>query len=92
MRSFFRVLRDSRTRSRPGLTEAGCSVRQGRLGREALAQVTCVAKPDTILAWRRKLIAKKFDGSKHRRYPGRPPIEPNLEQSAARLSFRMTPP
>ena len=50
-----------------------------RLGRKALAQVACVAKPDTILAWYRKLIAQKFDGSKHRRDPGRPPIEPKLE-------------
>ena len=43
-----------------------------RLGRRALAQVACVAKPDTILRWYRKLIAEKFDGSKHRSYPGRP--------------------
>ena len=45
-----------------------------RLGRKSLKQVTCVAKPDTILAWYRKLVARKFDGSKHRSYPGRPPI------------------
>ena len=44
-----------------------------RLGRKALAEVARVAKPDTILAWYRRLIASKFDGSKHRRYPGRPP-------------------
>ena len=50
-----------------------------RLGRNALAQVACVAKPDTILAWYRRLIAQKFDGSKNRRYPGRPRIEPKLE-------------
>jgi putative transposase len=50
-----------------------------RLGRKALAQVACVAKPDTILAWYRKLIAHKFDGSKHRTYPGRPRIDPKLE-------------
>jgi hypothetical protein len=50
-----------------------------RLGRKALAQVASVAKPDTILAWYRKLIAYKFDGSKYRRYPGRPRIEPKLE-------------
>jgi hypothetical protein len=31
-----------------------------------------VAKPDTILGWYRRLIARKFDGSKHRCYPGRP--------------------
>ena len=50
-----------------------------RLGRKALAQVTCVAKPDTILAWYRRLIARKFEGSKYRRYPGRPRIEPKIE-------------
>ena len=49
-----------------------------RLGRKALAQAASVAKPDTILAWYRKLIAYKFDGSKYRRYPGRR-IEPKLE-------------
>ena len=50
-----------------------------RLGRKALAQVACVAKPDTILAWYRRLIAQNFDGSKHRRYPGRLLVEPKLE-------------
>ena len=50
-----------------------------RLGRKALAQVASVARPNTILAWYRKLIACKFDGSKYRRYPGRPRIEPKLE-------------
>ena len=50
-----------------------------RLGRKALAQVACIAKPDTILGWYRKLIAQKFDGSKHRSYPGRPSVEAKLE-------------
>jgi hypothetical protein len=39
-----------------------------RMGRRALEQVASVAKPETILAWHRKLIARKFDGSK--RLPG----------------------
>src|SRR5215216_2552503 len=43
-----------------------------RLGRKALKEVARVAKPDTILAWYRRLIAQKFDGSKYRSYPGRP--------------------
>ena len=43
-----------------------------RLGRKALKHVARVAKPDTILAWYRRLIAEKFDGSKYRSYPGRP--------------------
>src|SRR6266704_671569 len=45
-----------------------------RLGRKALREVACVAKPDTILAWYRNLIARKFDGSQSRQYPGRPSV------------------
>ena len=40
-----------------------------RLGRKALEKVACAAKPDTILAWYRRLIARKFDGSQSRTYP-----------------------
>jgi hypothetical protein len=43
-----------------------------RLGRKVLAEVATVARPDTIQAWYRKLVASKFDGSKARRDPGRP--------------------
>jgi putative transposase len=50
-----------------------------RLGRKLLSDVACVAKPDTILGWYRRLIARKFDGSKHRSYPGRPRIHPEVE-------------
>jgi putative transposase len=32
-----------------------------RLGRKALEELAAVAKPDTLLAWYRKLIANKFD-------------------------------
>ena len=44
-----------------------------RLGRKALADVATIARPDTIKGWYRKLVARKFDGSKARRGPGRPP-------------------
>jgi putative transposase len=37
-----------------------------RVGRTALREIASVARPDTILAWYGRLIAKKFDGSKHR--------------------------
>jgi hypothetical protein len=33
-----------------------------RLGRKALADVATVARPDTIVGWYRKLVARKFDG------------------------------
>jgi hypothetical protein len=45
-----------------------------RLGSQMLQQIASVAKPQTILAWYRKLIVRKFDGSKYRRYPGRPSV------------------
>src|ERR1700688_1854344 len=44
------------------------------LGRKALREVARVAQPDTILAWYRRLVAKKLDGSQHRQYPGRPRV------------------
>ena len=50
-----------------------------RLGRNALKDVAQVAKPDTILAWYRRLIAQKFDGSRHRADPGRPRVCSELE-------------
>src|SRR5580693_7232355 len=46
-----------------------------RLGRKALEELAAVAKPDTLLAWYRKLIANKFDGSKFRKSRGRPRVE-----------------
>src|ERR1700730_7773798 len=57
-----------------------------RLGRATLYQVACVAKPDTILAWYRQLIARKFDGSKHRASPGRPHLPPEVEALIVRFA------
>jgi hypothetical protein len=57
-----------------------------RLGRTALAEVATMAGPDTILAWYRKLVARKFDGSKARRGPGRPRITREVEQLIVRMA------
>ena len=43
-----------------------------RLGRKVLGEVANTARAHTILAWYRKLVARKFDGSKARRSLGRP--------------------
>jgi len=43
-----------------------------RLGRKALTEIAVGAKPDTILGWFRKLVARKFDGSQARRKVGLP--------------------
>src|SRR5437867_3435404 len=57
-----------------------------RLGRKALEQVACVAKPDTILGWYRRLIARKFDGSRQRLYPGRPPVQREIVELVVRMA------
>src|ERR1700682_1024570 len=57
-----------------------------RLGRKALREVACVAKPDTILAWYRRLVAQKFEGSKQRQYPGRPRISSEVEALVVRMA------
>jgi len=57
-----------------------------RLGRKVLAEVATVARPDTVLAWYRKLVASKFDGSTFRRGPGRPRIKQAVEQLIVRMA------
>src|SRR6202171_1042978 len=57
-----------------------------RLGRKALRAVACIAKPDTILTWYRRLVAQKFDGSQHRQYPGRPKVPPKVEALVVRMA------
>jgi putative transposase len=56
------------------------------LGRKALKEVAAAAKPDTPLAWYRKLIAKEFDGSKFRKSVGRPPVEKEVERLVVRMA------
>ena len=45
-----------------------------------------MAKPDTILAWYRRLIAQKFDGSKYRSYPGRPPVKKDIVRLIVKMA------
>jgi len=48
------------------------------LGRTILRQLDTLVTPDTLLAWHRGLIAKKYDGSA-KRGPGRPRIMREIE-------------
>src|ERR1017187_3438622 len=57
-----------------------------RLGRKALEELAAVAKPDTLLAWYRKLIATKFDGSKFRKSWGRPRVDEETERLVVRMA------
>jgi transposase InsO family protein len=57
-----------------------------KLGKHALQEVANIVKPDTILAWHRKLVAQKFDGSQQRQASGRPPTAPELEALVVRMA------
>jgi putative transposase len=52
--------------------------------------VASVAKPDTILAWYRRVVAEKFDGSRYRQYPGRPKVAPVMEALVVRMAGENT--
>jgi putative transposase len=55
------------------------------LGRKLLAELATVVTPETLLAWHRKLIAPKYDGSVQRG-PGRPRTASEIEALVVRLA------
>ncbi|MHB8481378.1 MAG: IS3 family transposase [Nitrospiria bacterium] len=57
-----------------------------RLGQKALKEVANLVKPETILRWHRQMIARKFDGSKNRKYPGRPKTMKEIEDLVLRMA------
>jgi transposase InsO family protein len=57
-----------------------------RLGRKALDGLSAIVRPDTILAWHRRLVAAKFDGSRNRKAPGRPRVSRAVEQLVLRIA------
>jgi transposase InsO family protein len=57
-----------------------------KVGKKALQEVAHLVKPETILAWHRKLVAQKFDGSQQRKAHGRPKIDAELEALVVRMA------
>src|SRR3989449_1639017 len=83
-----RILRDQikgRLRLSDGERKTLAEIGQ-KLGKKALEEVATIVKPDTILAWHRKLVAQKFDGSRQRQAPGRPKIDKDLEALVVRMA------
>ena len=56
-----------------------------KLGRRALMEIRSIVTPDTLLAWHRMLIARKYDGHQ-RRGPGRPPIMAAIRRLVVRMA------
>src|SRR6185369_1903774 len=48
-----------------------------KLGRRILEEIAGLVTPDTLMAWHRRLIAQKYDGSGNRG-PGRPRTGPMI--------------
>jgi putative transposase len=69
------------TGERKALAELG-----QKLGKQALEQVATIVKPDTIPAWHRKLVARRFDGSQQLKALGRPKIGQELEALVVRMA------
>jgi len=57
-----------------------------KLGKKVLEEVAHIVKPDTILAWHRKLVAQKFDGSEQRKAVGRPRVDEELEDLVVQMA------
>jgi len=55
------------------------------LGRRALSQLATIVTPETLLAWHRKLIARKYDGSASRG-PGRPRSKAEMESLVVQMA------
>src|SRR5438477_12914395 len=66
------------------------AARAKKLSRRLLAQVATIVTPQTLLAWHRKLIAKKYDGSAYRT-PGRPPTATEISDLVLRMARENRP-
>ena len=55
------------------------------LGRKILAEAATIVTPETLLAWHRRLIAQKHDGTANRR-PGRPRKAGEIEALIVRMA------
>jgi len=61
------------------------AVKAKKLGWRVLHELTTIVTPETLLAWHRKLIARKYDGSR-RRGPGRPHVQDEIQQLVVRMA------
>ena len=83
-----RVLREQIGNRRMRFTDnqrCRLAVKAKRLSRKVLAQIATIVTPETLLAWHRKLIAMKYDGSKYRS-PGRPPTAADISALVVRMA------
>jgi putative transposase len=84
-----RVLKEQRGDGRPKFTDqqrARLARKSRRIGFARLREIANLVTPQTLLAWHRRLIAKKYDGSAGRRSVGRPPTDDEIRQLILRMA------
>jgi hypothetical protein len=62
------------------------AVKGKALGRGWLEKVATIVTPDTIMAWYRRLIARKWDYTSGRKKPGRPRVETEISDLVLRMA------
>jgi len=83
-----RVLREQLGTSRLRFTDdqrVRLAAKANHLRRRVLQEIGTLVSPDTLLAWHRRLIARKYDGQ-NRRGPGRPPVTAEIRQLVVRMA------
>jgi len=83
-----RVLREQLGASRLRFTDdqrVRLAAKAKHLRRRVLQEIGTIVSPDTLLAWHRRLIARKYDGQS-RRGPGRPPVTAEIRQLVVRMA------
>jgi transposase-like protein len=89
LREEVRILKELNGKKRLRFTDE----QRRRLARKAkricfgrLKEIVGLVTPQTLLAWHRKLIAKKYDSSGKRRKVGRPPTKDELRDLVIRMA------
>ena len=84
-----RVLREQLGRRRVRFTDdqrVRLAAKAKKLGRRVLTEINSMVTPDTLLAWHRALIARKYDGHQ-RRGPGRPRVLAQIRQLVVQMAL-----
>lgn len=82
------ILKEQLGKKRPKLTDAQLRrmASLGKtLGRKILGEIACIVTPDTILAWHRKLITRRWTFS--RKGPGRPHIKEEIAKLIVKMAL-----
>jgi len=83
-----RVLREHLRPRRLRFTDAQrrrLAAKAKALGRHTLGEIETLVTPDTLLAWHRQLIARKYDGSRSLG-PGRPRVMEDIRELIVRMA------